>query len=100
MTADLQHDVTEGAYWLRKPGPNCDLVVAYTGAVAPEAIEAVGFFGESHRDVGLLAVTSADRLHAGWTAARNSRRDRRGVTHLSHVESCWRRCHEIPASSV
>ena len=86
MTADLQHDVTEGAYWLRKPGPNCDLVVAYTGAVAPEAIEAVGFIGESHRDVGLLAVTSADRLHAGWTAARNSRRDRRGVTHLSHVE--------------
>ena len=55
-------------------------MVAYTGAVAPEAIEAVGFIGESHRDVGLLAVTSADRLHAGWTAARNSRRDRRGVT--------------------
>ena len=35
--------------------------------------------GESRRDVGLLAVTSADRLHAGWTAARNLRRDRRGV---------------------
>jgi len=54
--------------------------------VAPEAIEAVGFIGESHRDVGLLAVTSADRLHSGWTAARQLRRDRRGVQHLSHVE--------------
>src|SRR5438105_4917751 len=43
MTPDLRHDITDGAYWLRKPGPNCDLVVAYTGAVAPEAIEAVGF---------------------------------------------------------
>ena len=31
-------------------------------------------------------MTSADRLHAGWTAARSSRRDRRGVPHLSHVE--------------
>ena len=61
-------------------------MIAYTGAVAPEAIEAIGFIGESHRDVGLLAVTSADRLHAGWTAARNLRRDRRGVQHLSHVE--------------
>jgi pyruvate dehydrogenase E1 component len=86
MTPDLQRDITDGAYWLREPGPNCDLVVAYTGAVAPEAIEAVGFIGDSHRDVGLLAVTSADRLHAGWTAARNLRRDRRGVAHLSHIE--------------
>jgi pyruvate dehydrogenase E1 component len=86
MTPDLQRDITDGAYWMRKPGPNCDLVIAYTGTVAPEAIEAVGLIGESHRDVGLLAVTSADRLYAGWSAARNLRRDRRGVQHLSHIE--------------
>jgi pyruvate dehydrogenase E1 component len=54
--------------------------------VAPEAIEAIGLLGESRRDVGLLAVTSADRLHSGWTAARNLRRDRRGVQYLSHAE--------------
>src|SRR3954465_10924626 len=42
MTPDMQTPITEGAYWLRKPGPNCDLVIAYAGAVAPEAIEAVG----------------------------------------------------------
>ena len=29
------------------------------------AIEAVGRMAEDRRDVGLLAVTSADRLHAG-----------------------------------
>jgi pyruvate dehydrogenase E1 component len=86
MTRDLETAIAEGAYWLRKPGPNCDLVVAYSGAVAPEAIEAVGLIGENRRDVGLLAITSADRLHAGWTAARNLRRDRRGLPHLSHVE--------------
>jgi pyruvate dehydrogenase E1 component len=83
---DLQKDITEGAYWLRKPGPNAEVVVAYTGAVAPEAVEAVGFIGEDRRDVGLLAITSVDRLHAGWTAARQLRRDRRGVQHLSHIE--------------
>ncbi len=86
MTPDLQKDITEGAYWLRKPGPNAEVIVAYAGAVAPEAIEATGFIGESRRDVGLLAITSVDRLHAGWTAARNLRRDRRGVQHLSHIE--------------
>jgi pyruvate dehydrogenase E1 component len=86
MTPDLQADITEGAYWLRKPGPNAEVIVAYTGAVAPEAIEATGFIGESRRDIGLLAITSVDRLHAGWTAARQLRRDRRGVQHLSHIE--------------
>src|SRR5215211_4997731 len=86
MTPDLQAAITEGAYWLRKPGPNCDVVIAYTGAVGPEAIEAIGLIGESRRDVGLLAITSADRLHGGWTAVRNLRRDRRGVAHLSHIE--------------
>jgi pyruvate dehydrogenase E1 component len=86
MSPDLQREIAEGAYWLRQPGPNCDVVVAYAGAVAPEAIEAVGFIGENRRDVGLLAVTSADRLHGGWTAARKQRRDRRGLQHLSHIE--------------
>ena len=86
MSVDLQNGIAEGAYWLRAPGPNAEVIVAYTGAVAPEAIEATGFIGESRRDVGLLAITSADRLHAGWTAARALRRHRRGVQHLSHVE--------------
>ncbi|MDA9468608.1 transketolase [Bradyrhizobium sp. CCBAU 53415] len=86
MTPELRQGITDGAYWLRRPGPNAEVVIAYTGAVAPEAIEATGFIGESRRDIGLLAITSADRLHAGWTAARKLRRDRRGVQHLSHIE--------------
>src|ERR1700738_1197687 len=86
MTPARQKGVTDGAYGLRKPGENCEAVIAYTGAVAPEAIEAIGLIGESRRDVGLLAITSADRLHAGWTAARKLRRDRRGTQHLSHIE--------------
>lgn len=86
MTPELAQGITDGAYWLRKPGPNAEAVIAYTGAVAPEAIEATGLIGESRRDIGLLAITSADRLHAGWTAARKLRRDRRGVQHLSHIE--------------
>src|SRR4051794_32982626 len=86
MTPELEKNIADGAYWLRKPGPNAEAVIAYTGAVAPEAIEAIGLLGESRRDVGLLAITSADRLHAGWTAARKIRRDNRGSRHVSHVE--------------
>src|SRR5688572_32897053 len=85
MTDELLLQIVYGAYWLRKLGPNCQVVVAYTGAVAPEAIQAVGLIAEDRRDVGLLAITSADRLNAGWTAASRARE--RGLVHAaSHIE--------------
>ncbi|MBT9245914.1 transketolase [Gemmobacter fulvus] len=75
----------DGAYWLRPPGPNCEVVIAYQGAVAPEAIRAAGLLAEARRDVGVLAVTSADRLNAGWTAAQRARaRGNRAAS--SHIE--------------
>ena len=85
MTPDLAEDIINGAYWIRRPGPNAQVVVAYTGAIAPEAIEAVGLMGEDRRDIGLLAVTSADRLNAGWTAAARAREN--GLVRArSHIE--------------
>lgn len=85
MTPDLARDIVDGGYWMRKPGPNAQVVVAYTGTLAPEAIEAVGLMGEDRRDVGLLSITSADRLNAGWTAAQRAREG--GLVHAqSHIE--------------
>ena len=75
----------DGAYWLRDPGPNCEVVIAYQGAVAPEAIRAAGMLAEARRDVGVLAVTSADRLNAGWTAAQRAR-VRGNDAAQSHIE--------------
>ena len=94
MTPELRQGIVDGAYWLREPGPNCQVVVAYTGAIAPEAIQAIGLMGEDRRDVGLLAVTSADRLNAGWTAAQRARE--RGLVHArSHIE---RLLADVPAN--
>ncbi len=94
MTPELKEDIINGAYWMRKPGPNAEIIVAYTGALAKEAIEAVGMMGEERRDIGLLAITSADRLNAGWTAASRARecnRDRAGYQGhrqiVSHIET-------------
>jgi len=85
MTPELRQGIVDGAYWLREPGPNCQVVVAYTGAIAPEAIQAIGLIAEDRRDVGLLAITSADRLNAGWNAALRARE--RGLVHArSHIE--------------
>lgn len=83
---DFRQGAIDGAYWLRKPGPNCEVVIAYQGAVAPEAIRAAGMLGEARRDVGVLAVTSADRLNAGWTAAQRARA-RGNDNAVSHVEA-------------
>ncbi len=73
MTPELRQAIVDGGYWMRRPGPNAQVVVAYMGAVAPEAIQAVGLMAEDRRDIGLLAVTSADRLNAGWMAAQRAR---------------------------
>ena len=69
----FRRGVIDGGYWLRKPGPNAEIVIAYQGCVAPEAIQAAGMIGNDRRDIGVLAVTSADRLNSGWTAARRAR---------------------------
>ncbi len=82
---DFRRGAIDGAYWLRKPGPNCEIVIAYQGAVAAEAIAAAGMIAEDRRDVGVLAVTSADRLNAGWTAAQRER-SRGAAQAQSHVE--------------
>jgi len=85
MTEELRQHIVDGAYWLRKPGPNAQVIVACSGAIVPEAIAAIGLMAEDRRDVGLLAVTSADRLNAGWTAAQRARE--RGLVHArSHIE--------------
>jgi pyruvate dehydrogenase E1 component len=83
---DFRQGAIDGAYWFRKPGPNCEVVIAYQGAVAPEAIKAAGMMSEGRRDIGVLAVTSADRLNAGWTAAQRAR-SRGNEAAQSHIES-------------
>ncbi|MCJ8332775.1 MAG: transketolase [Epibacterium sp.] len=76
----------DGAYWMRPPGPNCEVVIAYQGAVAPEAIKAAGVLSDSRRDVAVLSITSADRLNAGWTAAQRTRA-RGNPNAFSHIET-------------
>lgn len=77
---DFAREVIEGATWLKEPGPNADLVIAYQGTVATEAIRAAGLLGELRRDIGVLSITSADRLNAGWQAAQRARaRDNPGA---------------------
>src|SRR5271166_3581380 len=67
---DLAEAVVAGAYWLSEPGPDAEFAIAYCGAVAPEALAAYQAVAEDIPQAGLLAITSPDRLHRDWRAAR------------------------------
>jgi pyruvate dehydrogenase E1 component len=85
MTPSLASDILRGGYWLRVPEAGTGLAIAYMGAVAPEAIAAAGLLAEDRRGIGVLAVTSADRLSAGWHAAQAAR-EQGAVDATSHAE--------------
>lgn len=69
LDPSLAGSIIGGGYWLREPGPECELAIAYCGAVAPEALAAFEAIQEDLPQAGLLAVTSPDRLHRSWRAA-------------------------------
>jgi pyruvate dehydrogenase E1 component len=73
-----------GAYWLRAPGPNAEAAIVAMGAVMPEALAAWEELNEDVPGLGLLAVTSPDLLHRGWTAAQAARW--KGERKPSHIE--------------
>ena len=77
--------VIAGAHWAVPPAPGARIAVAYQGPVAPEAAAAFAELQVEEPGAGLLAITSPDRLHAGWLAALRARRAGTQGS-LSHIE--------------
>jgi pyruvate dehydrogenase E1 component len=74
-----------GAYWLREPSRGADAALVYSGAIAPEALAAWEALRGDVPGLGLLAVTSPDLLHRGWSARRSARWAGKGAA-PSHIE--------------
>lgn len=85
LSEEERRAVVSGGYWLRRPGPGTTLALAYVGAVAPEVAEAAQILLERDPRLAILAVTSPDRLYAGWSEARGRRA--RGEAARSPVEA-------------
>jgi pyruvate dehydrogenase E1 component len=79
--------VIAGAHWVVPPAAGTRIAIAYQGPVAPEAHAAFADLVAEEPGAGLLAVTSPDRLHAGWLAAQRARRagDRTARAHIETV---------------
>ncbi len=80
-------EILLGGYWLVPPAPGSDLAIVYAGAVAGEARAAYEAVRTDLPGAGVLAVTSPDRLAAGWRAAVRARRegDRGARSHLERL---------------
>ncbi len=74
----------KGGYWLKPPAPGAEAAIVYAGALAPEALAAWEVLKEDVPGLGLLAVTSPDLLHRGWSASRAARWTR-SAGEASHV---------------
>ena len=77
--------VIAGGHWVVPPAAGSRIALAYQGPVAEEAMSAFAILREDVPEAGLLAITSPDRLHAGWLEAQRARRS--GVSMTSHVEA-------------
>jgi pyruvate dehydrogenase E1 component len=80
-------EVVAGAHWVTPPAPGAKIAIAYQGPVAPEAEAAFAELHSEDSGAGLLAITSPDRLHAGWRAALRARRtgDRAASAHVERL---------------
>ncbi len=78
--------VIAGGYWAVRPAEGARCAVAYQGAVVPDVLAAFEELCAEEPGAGLLAITSADRLHAGWLAAQRARRAQGPAAPKSHIE--------------
>lgn len=75
VDATLSSDILQGGYWLRAPDPACEVVIAYQGVLASEAIAAAA--------TGRPRATSSDcclrcRARADWSPPSTDIRSRLG----------------------
>ncbi|WP_265561677.1 transketolase [Sphingomicrobium arenosum] len=82
---DWKDGALQGAYWLREPADGAEAAIIAMGALMPEALAAHEELSADIPGLGLLAVTSPDLLHRGWTAAQAARWQ--GSRTPSHIET-------------
>lgn len=79
-------DALKGGYWLKKPSPEAEAAIIFTGAIAPEVLEAYNTLVVDIPGLGLLNVTSPDLLHRGWSEEKAARW-KKGDRSSSHVSN-------------
>ena len=70
---EWEADALKGGYWLRQPAPGAEAAIVFTGAIAPEVLQAFDQLVDDIPGLGVLNVTSPDVLHRDWSASKAAR---------------------------
>ncbi|MDE2488109.1 MAG: transketolase [Alphaproteobacteria bacterium] len=81
-----REDALKGAYWLKRPAPGSEAALVFSGAVAPEVLDAADQLAEDLPGLGVLNVVSPGLLHRDSMAARRGRWTT-GERRRSHAET-------------
>jgi pyruvate dehydrogenase E1 component len=73
MTEELKTAILAGGYWLRQPAPGAELALVGAGAIMPELMDAADTLADDLPDLGILVITSADRLLEDWRDVQERR---------------------------
>ena len=77
--------IVKGGYWLKKPGPNPEIIIVYQGVMANEVIQATAYLGESFKDLGVLSITSSDNLFHEWKKKNISLNEEGRKSHIEYL---------------
>ena len=80
MTTELSRQILEGGYWLVEPAADAEIALVVSGPLVAEVMSAREALSDDLPGLGVLVITSPDRLQRGWINARRS-----AITASSHV---------------
>ena len=84
MTEELKAAILAGGYWLREPAPGAEVALVGAGAIMPELLDAADTVADDLPELGILAISSADRLLEDWRDVQERRA--RGKTASAVIE--------------
>jgi len=83
----LENNILSGGYWLDKSSEKSDIIILFSGVMAPEVLEAVEIMKEDEINISILSVTSNDRLYKNW---KKSHKDKSSGTYSkSRIEELF-----------
>lgn len=87
ISESMKDDMINGGYWRHAPDDGAEIVIAYSGALAPEAEAAYEEIVKTHPKAGLMAITSLDRLYNEWQDLERLRLKGEDKSQMAHVEN-------------
>ncbi|WP_033406942.1 transketolase [Kiloniella laminariae] len=87
LDEETRKGIVSGGYWLVPPAKGSSKALVYTGALAPEALKAFDALKTDFPEMGLLSVTSTDRLYNEWQDLERLRLKGEDNGQMAHVEN-------------